>query len=105
MIQAQGALDHPAAGQDLEGVLAFGPADDLHGEVEVGRGPGLQFPGVNAVGPGPADAAAGAVEVEQQRAASRSWTLAGVAKISSSRPPVSTAMCHLRPLTFLALSQ
>ena len=38
-------------------------------------------------------------------AASRSCTDAGVAKISTSSPLVSTAMCRLRPLTFLALSQ
>ena len=39
------------------------------------------------------------------RAASRSCTDAGVTSTSNSRPEVSTAMCLLRPLTFLALSQ
>src|SRR4029077_18140406 len=56
-----------AAGQDLEGVQGIGPPDDLHGELEVGGGPGGQFPGVAAIGPGQADAGAGPVQVEQQR--------------------------------------
>src|SRR5215469_1387281 len=63
----QGPLDHPAAGQDLEGVLVVGAFDDLDGQLEVGGRPGLEFPGVDAVGPGVADAAAGPVQVEQQR--------------------------------------
>jgi hypothetical protein len=67
VIQAQGALDHPAAGQDLEGVQGIGPFDDLDGQVQPGGRPREQLPGVAAVGPGPADAAAGAREVEQQR--------------------------------------
>src|SRR5437764_4475122 len=60
----QGPLDDPAAGQDGEGVQVIGSFDDLHGQFEVGGGPGLQFPGVAAVGPGQADAAASAVQVE-----------------------------------------
>ena len=39
------------------------------------------------------------------RAASRSWTEAAVMTTSRIRPVASTAMCRLRPLTFLALSQ
>ena len=39
------------------------------------------------------------------RAASRSWTEAAVITTASTRPMASTAMCRLRPLTFLALSQ
>jgi hypothetical protein len=62
----QGPFDHPAARQDFEGVLVCGAPDDLDGQVEVGGGPGLEFPGVDTVGPGAADAAAGPVQVEQQ---------------------------------------
>ena len=39
------------------------------------------------------------------RAASRSRTEAAVITTASTRPMASTAMCRLRPLTFLALSQ
>jgi hypothetical protein len=39
------------------------------------------------------------------RAPSRSWTFAAVMTTASSSPAVSTAMCRLRPFTFLALSQ
>jgi hypothetical protein len=39
------------------------------------------------------------------RAATRSWTEAAVITTSRTSPVVSTAMCRLRPLTFLALSQ
>src|SRR6059058_1982764 len=62
----QRPFDHPAAGQDFEGVLVCGAFDDVDGQVEVGGGPGLEFPGVDTVGPGAADAAAGPVQVEQQ---------------------------------------
>jgi hypothetical protein len=62
----QGPLDYPAAGKNGEGVQVIGSFDDLHGELEVGGGPGLQLPGVAAVGPGQADTAAGAAQVEQQ---------------------------------------
>jgi hypothetical protein len=64
----QGALDDPAAGQDLEGVQGIGPFDDFDGQVQPGGRPGEQLPGVASVGPGPADAVAGPVQVEQQRA-------------------------------------
>ena len=37
-------------------------------------------------------------------AASRSWTLAAVISTVSSRPVTSTAMCRLRPCTFLPAS-
>ena len=47
---------------------AFGAPDDLDSEVEVGGGPGLQFAGVDGIGPGVADPPAGPVQVEQQRA-------------------------------------
>jgi GntR family transcriptional regulator len=90
----------------LEGLGVIGPFDDLDGQLQPLRRPRQQLPGVAAVGPGPADATTGALEVEQQRpAASRSCTDAGVTSTSSSSPVVSTAMCRLRPLTFLALSQ
>ena len=51
----QGALDDPAAGQHLEGVQVIVAADDLEGELERGGGPGDQFPGADAVGPGQPD--------------------------------------------------
>ena len=51
----QRPLDHPAAGQDFEGVQVIGPPDDLDGELERGLGPGDQLPGVAAVGPGQPD--------------------------------------------------
>jgi hypothetical protein len=39
------------------------------------------------------------------RAPSRSWTEAAVMTTARTRPIASAAMCRLRPLTFLALSQ
>jgi hypothetical protein len=58
-------LDHPPAGQHLEGMrVALG--DDLQGHLQV-RGPGGQLAGVSGVGPDQADAAAGAVGVPQKR--------------------------------------
>ncbi len=58
-------LHDPAAGQDLEGVR-LAPGDDLEVHLH-GRGPGAQLAGVDGVGPDQADAAAGAVQVPQQR--------------------------------------
>ena len=43
------------------------PFDDLDGQFEVAGCPGLQLPGIPAVGPGPADAVPRPVQVEQQR--------------------------------------
>ena len=63
----EGALDHPAAGQHLEGVRALGAFDDLHVQVQPSARPGQELAGVTGVGPGVADAAAGTLEVEQQR--------------------------------------
>src|SRR5215469_1370539 len=64
----EGSLDHPAPGQDLEGVQVIGTADDLQGDVQ-GVGPGGEPAGLVAgVGPDQADARAGAVEIPQQRA-------------------------------------
>ena len=100
----EGPFDDPVAGQDLEGVrVALG--HDLEGHLQCG-GPGGQRAGVSGIGPDQADTPAGAVGVPQQRpAATRSWTDAAVTTTSKIRPVVSTAMCRLRPLTFLALSQ
>jgi hypothetical protein len=65
VIQAQGPLNHPPAGQDQEGVQVVRPPDDLDGHLQPPRRPGQQLAGVAAVGP--ADAAAGAFEVPEQR--------------------------------------
>ena len=62
---------------------------------------------VNGVGPDQADAAAGAVQVPQQRPG-RVAVLdgrGGVITTASSRPIASTAMCRFLPFTFFALSQ
>jgi len=58
-------LYHPAAGQDLKDVL-LAPGDDLHGDLQ-GRGPDGELAGVGGIGPDQPDAAAGAVQVPQQR--------------------------------------
>jgi hypothetical protein len=58
-------LYDPPARQHLERV-PVGPGDDLQGHLH-GRGPGGELAGVDGVGPDQADAAAGAVQVPQQR--------------------------------------
>jgi len=58
-------LHHPPAGQYLKGVRVA-PGDDLQGHLQ-GRGPAGQLAGVDRVGPDQPDAAAGAVQVPQQR--------------------------------------
>src|SRR6266571_5710803 len=58
-------LYHPAAGQHLEGVRVA-PGDDLQGHLQAG-GPAGELAGVDSTGPDQADAAAGAVQVPQQR--------------------------------------
>lgn len=76
----QRPLDYPPAGQHFEGVQFIAAFDDLKGELERGLGLGdeLAF-----------------------AAASRPWTLAAVISAVRSSPMVPTAMCLLRPLTFL----
>ncbi|HMH35444.1 MAG TPA: hypothetical protein VK584_00800 [Streptosporangiaceae bacterium] len=104
MIQAQGALDDPAAGQHLEGVRVA-LADDLQLDLQAG-GPGDELSGVSRISPGQPDAGAAAGQVPQQGAG-------GVAVVDdaamittvSTRPVASTAMCRLRPPSFSALSQ
>ena len=63
----EGALDDPAAGQDLEGVQVRGAPDDLEGELERAGGPGDELAGVDAVGPGELDLGERLVQVPQQR--------------------------------------
>jgi len=76
-----------------------------HGEVQCGRGPGYQAPGVAAVGPDQSDGGEPSRSSASNRwAPSRSWTLAGVTHTASSSPRVSTAMCRLRPLISLLAS-
>src|SRR3546814_11830094 len=60
---AEGALDDPAAGQNLEALLFFGPSDDLDDEVEIGGLVHEFEPIVGGIGekmfhPGPAPAVA-----------------------------------------------
>ncbi len=58
-------LHHPPAGQHLKGVrLAAG--DDAQGHLHA-DGPGAQLAGIDGIGPDQADAAAGPVQVPQQR--------------------------------------
>src|SRR6266496_3718817 len=61
----EGALDDPAAGQDLEGVRVA-LAHDLDDQVQSG-GPGDELAGVSGVGPGQADTAAVGTQPPQQR--------------------------------------
>ena len=62
-------LCDPPAGQDFEGVQVIGPSDDfqLQFRLEHAGGPGDEFPGVAAVGPGQPDGGEGAAQVPQQR--------------------------------------
>jgi hypothetical protein len=62
----QSSLDHPPAGQDLEGVQVIGPFHDLYPQAQPGLGSGDQLPGVAPVGPGQLDGGEGAPQVEQQ---------------------------------------
>ena len=62
----EGALDHRAAGQDLEGVQVTGAPDDLDGELERAGGPGDELAGIDAVRPGQLDRGEGAAQVPQQ---------------------------------------
>ena len=61
----EGPLHDPPAGQDLEGVR-LAPGDDLEVHRQAG-GPAGELAGVDGVRPDQADAAAGAVQVPQQR--------------------------------------
>ena len=61
----QGALDDPAAGQDLEGVRVA-LAGDFQGDLQVG-GPGGELAGVSGISPGQPDTGAAAGQVPQQR--------------------------------------
>src|SRR6266571_1946890 len=59
------ALYDPAAGQHLEG-MRVAPGDDLQVYLQ-GRGPAGELAGVDGISPYQTDAAAGAVQVPQQR--------------------------------------
>jgi hypothetical protein len=101
----QCALDHPPTGQDLEGVQVTRAIDDLEGELERGLGSGDQLARVAAVGPGQLDQGKALRRFHSRGlAASRSCTLAAVTSTVSSRPSTPTAMCRLRPCTFLPAS-
>jgi hypothetical protein len=102
---SEGALDDPAAWQDLEAVLAVGSADDLDDELEVGGLVHKFEPVVGAVGeqvlhPGPPLA-----NVVQDRLGARVSDMSAVVRLTiKSRPSVSTAMWRLRPTIFLPAS-
>src|SRR5712691_293216 len=104
---AEGPLDDPPAGQDLEGVQVIGALDDLQGPVQRGCRPGDELPGVAAVGPGQGDRAKACGQPPQQRAGGRRrgpgrmrrWTTT-----HSSSPITSTAMCLFRPSIFFPAS-
>jgi hypothetical protein len=58
----EGALDHPAARQYLEGVQVIWALDELNGDPQRSGRPDDQLPGVAAVSPDQADAPAGPVQ-------------------------------------------
>ena len=83
----QVSLDHPAAGQDFEGVQVIGAFDDLQGDPQRGRGPGDQLAGVAAVGQASLTVGKAFFRFHSSGlAASRSCTEAAVTSTVSSRP-------------------
>ena len=102
----EGALDDPAAGQQVE---AFGVAralDDLEPQSLARRGAAGDLALVAGIGeqvPQPREASADP-GADQPRP-SRSWMLAGWTTSRSGRPSVSVSRCRLRPLTFLPASK
>jgi hypothetical protein len=89
----EGPLDDSAAGQDLKDVL-LAPGDHLHGDLQC-RGPGGELAGIGGISPDQLDAAAGAVQVPQQRpGAVAVLTEAAVMTTARTRPMASTAMCR-----------
>ena len=90
---AEGALDDPAAWQDLESLLAVGSTNDLDGEVKVGGLVHELQPVIGAVREqvfDPRPALANAVQDRQAPALSE---MSGVVRLTiKSRPSVSTAM-------------
>ena len=64
-----GSARRPSGGTGLEGVHVTGPLDDLEFQPrpELGPGPGDEFTGVAAVGPGQLDRGEGPAQVPQQR--------------------------------------
>lgn len=99
VFQASVRSNDPTARQDLEAGGVVAAFDDLHHDLVGGFGPGEEFAGVVAVGPGQLDATArAAIMASSGRAPSRSCTDAAVTSTHNSRPRVSTTMWRLRPL-------
>ena len=98
-----GALDDPAAGQDLEALLVLGLFDDFDGDAELAFCPVAPV----AVVALPAQTwasrwrPAARARLRVSAAPARSWAFAAVTATAMSSPMVSVSRCRLRPLTFL----
>lgn len=102
----QGAFYRPAFGLDLEVVLSWLFADDVHLAAQDVCGPLGRAAGEGLVGPDLAMVGwSRRVHGSGRFASSRSWTLAATTWTARSRPRVSVKMNRLRPLVFLPASK
>lgn len=99
-------FNHPALGQQDEALGVLGLGDDLDGDAQGGLGPGGELVSAIAVAR-PTSTISGCSawrRVSRTRAASRSWTSAGVTSRSTRRPSWSTGRCRFLPLMCLSAS-